>query len=123
MEWDRSPFIKQVGQTCDFQDRIKSPSLVSTLMLCYLLCTCIFARQFWYYILSLLGLANLSPASNESTFADWWEKVCKQVHKSKRRGFKSISKSSPEVSPKSIFFGKTQKHVSNSSPKAPPTFS
>jgi hypothetical protein len=37
-----------------------------------------------------LGLANLSPASNESTFADWWEKVCKQVHKSKRRGFNSI---------------------------------
>ena len=37
MEWDKSPFIKQVGQTCDFQDRIKSPSLVSTLMLCYLL--------------------------------------------------------------------------------------
>jgi hypothetical protein len=37
-----------------------------------------------------LGLANLSPASNESTFADWWEKVCKQVHKSKRRDFNSI---------------------------------
>jgi hypothetical protein len=35
----------------------------------------------------------------------------------------SISKSSPEVSPKSIFLGKTQKHVSNSSLKAPPTFS
>jgi hypothetical protein len=56
----------------------------------HLLCTCIFGRQFWYYILSSLGLANLSPASNESTFADWWEKVCKQVHKSKRRGFNSI---------------------------------
>jgi hypothetical protein len=49
----------------------------------HLLCTCIFARQFWYYILSSLGLANLSPASNESAFADWWEKVCKQVHKSR----------------------------------------
>jgi hypothetical protein len=36
-----------------------------------------------------LGLANLSPASNESAFADWWE-VCKQVHKSKRKGFNSI---------------------------------
>jgi hypothetical protein len=56
----------------------------------HLLCTCIFARQFWYYILSSLGLANLSPASNESAFADWWEKVCKQVHKSKRRCFNSI---------------------------------
>jgi hypothetical protein len=43
----------------------------------HLLCTCIFVRQFWYYILS----------SNESAFADWWEKVCKQLHKSKRRGY------------------------------------
>ncbi|AQK53266.1 uncharacterized protein [Zea mays] len=56
----------------------------------HLLCTCIFVRQFWFYILSSLGLANLSPTSDESTFADWWEKVCKQVHKSKRRGFNGI---------------------------------
>ena len=35
-------------------------------------------------------MANLSPDSNESTFADWWEKVCKQVHKSKRRGINSV---------------------------------
>jgi hypothetical protein len=56
----------------------------------HLLCTCVFARQFWYYILSSLGMANLSPDSNESTFADWWAKVSKQVHKSKRRGFNSI---------------------------------
>jgi hypothetical protein len=56
----------------------------------HLLCTCIFARQFWYYILSSLGMANLSPASNESAFADWWVKVTKQVHKSKRIGFNNI---------------------------------
>jgi hypothetical protein len=56
----------------------------------HLLCTCVFSRQFWYYILSSLGMANLSPDSNESTFADWWAKVSKQVHKSKRRGFNSI---------------------------------
>jgi hypothetical protein len=56
----------------------------------HLLCTCIFARQFWHYILSSLGLANLSPASNESSFAEWWRKVCKHVHKFKRRGFNSI---------------------------------
>jgi hypothetical protein len=35
-------------------------------------------------------MANLSPVSNESAFADWWAKVSKQVHKSKRRGFNSI---------------------------------
>jgi hypothetical protein len=56
----------------------------------HLLCTCVFARQFWYYILPSLGMANLSPDSNESTFADWWAKFSKQVHKSKRRGFNSI---------------------------------
>jgi hypothetical protein len=46
----------------------------------HLLCTCVFSRQFWYYIVSSLGMANLSPDSNESTFADWWAKVSKQVH-------------------------------------------
>jgi hypothetical protein len=65
----------------------------------HLFCNCIFARQFWHCILSSLRLANLSPASNESnlspasnesSFAEWWRKVCKQVHKSKRRGFNSI---------------------------------
>jgi hypothetical protein len=35
-------------------------------------------------------MANLSPASNESAFADWWVKVSKQVHKSKKRGFNNI---------------------------------
>jgi hypothetical protein len=35
-------------------------------------------------------LANLSPASNESSFAEWWRKVCKQVHKSKRRDINSV---------------------------------
>jgi hypothetical protein len=27
----------------------------------------------------------ISPVSNDSSFAEWWRKVCKQVHKSKRR--------------------------------------
>jgi hypothetical protein len=36
----------------------------------HLLCSCIFARQFWHCILSPLGLANLSPASNEISFAE-----------------------------------------------------
>jgi len=56
----------------------------------HLLCSCIFARQFWHCILAPLGLANLSPASIEISFAEWWRKVCKQVHKSKRRGINSV---------------------------------
>jgi hypothetical protein len=55
----------------------------------HLLCNCIFARQFWHCILSSLGFPNLSPTSNEISFAEWW-KVCKQVHKSKRRGFNNV---------------------------------
>jgi hypothetical protein len=56
----------------------------------HLLCNCIFARRFWHYIRYPLGLANLYPASNELSFTEWWRKLCKQVHKSKRRGITSV---------------------------------
>jgi hypothetical protein len=56
----------------------------------HLLCKCIFARHFWHFILSLLGFHNLSPTSNEISFAEWWREVCKQMHKSKRRGFNNV---------------------------------
>ncbi|AQK60752.1 Ribosomal RNA small subunit methyltransferase chloroplastic [Zea mays] len=52
----------------------------------YLLCTCVFARQFWHTIFSPLGFVNLSPSGDEIFFADWWRKVCKKIHRSKRKG-------------------------------------
>jgi hypothetical protein len=54
------------------------------------LCTCVFARQFWHTILLPLGFDNLSPSGDKISFADWWRKVCKRIHKSKRKGINSV---------------------------------
>jgi hypothetical protein len=56
----------------------------------HLLCTCIFARQFWHIILSPLGFGNLSPSGDEISFPEWWRKVCKKVHKSKRKRLNNV---------------------------------
>lgn len=32
------------------------------------------------------GFGNLSPSGYEISFADWWRKVGKKVHRSKRKG-------------------------------------
>ena len=56
----------------------------------HLLCTCGFARQFWHDILLTLRQGDLTPAADEISFAEWWRKVLKKVHKSKRKGFNSL---------------------------------
>jgi hypothetical protein len=40
--------------------------------------------------LSSIGLGNLTPIAAEQSFAVWWEKVSKRVHRCKRRGFNSV---------------------------------
>jgi hypothetical protein len=55
----------------------------------HLLTTCVFARQFWYNLLSPFGLGHLSPGVEDIAFADWWKRVCNRVHKDKKKGFNS----------------------------------
>jgi hypothetical protein len=56
----------------------------------HILCTCVFARQFWHSILFVLDVGNLSPSGEETSFADWWRKTSKKIHKSKRKGMNNI---------------------------------
>jgi hypothetical protein len=49
-----------------------------------------FARKFWHIILSPMGFGDISPAGDEISFADWWRKVCKKVHRSKRKGMNNV---------------------------------
>ncbi|XP_020408886.1 ATP-dependent DNA helicase Q-like isoform X2 [Zea mays] len=41
----------------------------------HILCSCVFARQFWHSILFGLNVGNLSPSRDEISFADWWRKT------------------------------------------------
>jgi hypothetical protein len=41
----------------------------------HLLVGCTFAREFWFWFLSQVGLQALSPQLTDTSFYDWWEKV------------------------------------------------
>jgi hypothetical protein len=34
--------------------------------------TCVFTRQFWFYMFQQAGLLGLTPGVNEQSFDDWW---------------------------------------------------
>jgi hypothetical protein len=38
----------------------------------HLLVTCVFTRQFWFYVFQQVGLLGLTPGVNEQSFDDWW---------------------------------------------------
>ena len=52
----------------------------------HLLTSCVFARQFWFYILQLLGLTNLVPSRRSISLADWWKKSWRKIPKQHKKG-------------------------------------
>lgn len=56
----------------------------------HILVGCVFAREFWYRILSCFGLNRLTPGINDSNFAQWWRRSSKQVAKAIRKGFNTL---------------------------------
>ena len=56
----------------------------------HLLTSCVFAREFWFRVLSPLGLQHGVPSLNEQNFAEWWRKASKRTPKDKRKGFNSL---------------------------------
>ena len=41
----------------------------------HLLVSCVFTRQFWYFLLRQVGLHSLSPQPLDTSFDSWWEKA------------------------------------------------
>jgi len=56
----------------------------------HILTSCVFARQFWFYVLQSLALAYLMPNRNIISFAEWWRRFWKKVPKQYRKGFNSL---------------------------------
>ena len=56
----------------------------------HLLTSCVFAREFWFWVLSPLGLQHGVPSLNEQIFGEWWRKASKCTPKDKRKGFNSL---------------------------------
>jgi hypothetical protein len=56
----------------------------------HLLVACVFARQTWFLVLSLIGLQQLAPDPGVSVFQEWWKAAVLKVPKQKRGGFNSM---------------------------------
>jgi hypothetical protein len=56
----------------------------------HILVGCVFAREFWFKVLSPLGVTANVPSQNDQTLVEWWRKSCRRTPKEKRKGFNSI---------------------------------
>jgi hypothetical protein len=56
----------------------------------HLLLTCVFAREFWFFLLRRVGLQSLTPHSDEIAFDDWWGRSLSVVDDHLNKGLSSI---------------------------------
>ena len=49
-----------------------------------------FARQFWFELLQIVGLAALAPQPEVPSFDDWWDKAASTVNGDTRKGLNSL---------------------------------
>ncbi|CAN6247387.1 unnamed protein product, partial [Urochloa humidicola] len=51
---------------------------------------CVFAREFWYFLLRQVNLHSLAPQPTESEFIHWWERVSNAAEGLVRQGANSL---------------------------------
>jgi hypothetical protein len=56
----------------------------------HLLVRCVFARQFWFHLLKMLGLEELCPTLEVFSFDSWWAFGNSRVANRVRKGFNSL---------------------------------
>jgi hypothetical protein len=93
-------FIWLAMNKCWTADRLKKRGLVFPVscVLCdqddetvqHILSNCVFARQFWHSIISLIGLAAVVPKYSDVCFDDWWREASSKIVKGKSKGFNSL---------------------------------
>ena len=56
----------------------------------HLLVSCVFARQFWFFLLQHFGIHQLCPQLTDSSFDLWWENSSNTAAGLTRKGFNSL---------------------------------
>jgi hypothetical protein len=56
----------------------------------HLLVSCVFARQFWFYLLQHFGIQQFCPQPSDWSFDLWWENSSNATVGLTRRGFNSL---------------------------------
>jgi hypothetical protein len=57
---------------------------------CDILSKCVFGRQCWHAILSLIGLTVVVPKRRDVCFVDWCRNASSKILKGNRKGFNSV---------------------------------
>jgi hypothetical protein len=56
----------------------------------HILVSCVFSREVWFRVLSLVGLQRCTPEPGEENFQEWWQAAELKVPKQARSGFNSL---------------------------------
>ena len=54
----------------------------------HILTSCVFAREIWFRVLSLVGL-QLTPSQDDLVFQEWWRLALTRVLEQQQKGFNS----------------------------------
>ena len=55
----------------------------------HILTSCVFAREIWFRVLSLVGLQQLTPSQDDLVFQEWWRLALTRVSEQQQKGFNS----------------------------------
>ena len=55
----------------------------------HILTSCVFAREIWFRVLSLVGLQQLTPSQDDLVFQEWWRLALTRVLEQQQKGFNS----------------------------------
>jgi hypothetical protein len=56
----------------------------------HIMVSCVFSREIWYQVLSLVGLQQCLPRPSDTVFQEWWQASELQVPKQHGKGFNSL---------------------------------
>jgi hypothetical protein len=56
----------------------------------HLLIGCVFAMQFWFFMLQRVGLAALAPQPSETSFDEWWRHASDSTNGPVKEGLNSL---------------------------------
>ena len=61
----------------------------------HILTSCVFAREIWFRVLSLVGLQQLTPSQDDLVFQEWWRLALTRVLEQQQKGFNSLVVETP----------------------------
>lgn len=56
----------------------------------HILVGCVFVREAWFHVLHLIGLAAITPTTEDAGFQEWWRAAARRAGKDAAKGLNSI---------------------------------